>query len=240
VATGPDEKYHYTAENAKTYDTFEIAGTTYEIGFGRVAELLGDLTGQEFLDFGSGTGRSAVFLKGLGARHIYAVDRDDEMIRVAQAKHLEGITFVSTSHGSIPLDNESVDGAVSLNVFVEIRSAHELREVCREIARTLRPGSQFIVMSTSPMGFGHSFRSYSYPSTQNLRSGALNPCYVNAPTGQFVIEDTYWSEDDYVDALRQTGLSVASIDYPRPAIPSEWSTDEATVPPYIVIKAIKK
>jgi len=32
---------------------------------------------------------------------------------------------------------------------------------------------------------------------------------------------------------------VASIDYPRPGDPSAWATDEAAVPPFIVIKAIK-
>jgi len=32
---------------------------------------------------------------------------------------------------------------------------------------------------------------------------------------------------------------VATVEYPRPADPSAWLTDEATIPPYIVIKAIK-
>jgi len=40
--------------------------------------------------------------------------------------------------------------------------------------------------------------------------------------GQFVIEDTYWTEDDYVDAVEQVG-----------------STDEAFIPPCIVIEARK-
>ena len=32
-----DNRYRYTSNNAMIYDTFEIAGTTYEIGFRRVA-----------------------------------------------------------------------------------------------------------------------------------------------------------------------------------------------------------
>ena len=68
----------------------------------------------------------------------------------------------------------------------------------------------------------------------------LNTCIVNAPAGQFAIEDTYWTEDDYIEALVQAGLSVAIVDYPLPDSPSQWPTDEATVPPYIVIKAIKE
>jgi hypothetical protein len=44
---------------------------------------------------------------------------------------------------------------------------------------------------------------------------------------------------DYRDALVQAGFTVAAIDYPRPRDPAAWSTDEAAVPPFIVIKAIK-
>ena len=57
--------------------------------------------------------------------------------------------------------------------------------------------------------------------------------------GQPVIEDTYWTENDYVDAVEQVGLAVITIDYPRPHEPAAWSTDEASIPPCIVIEARK-
>jgi ubiquinone/menaquinone biosynthesis C-methylase UbiE len=241
VAIGADDtQYRYTSDSAQIYDTFKIRDTTYEIGFRRVGELLGDLNGKVFLDFGSGTGRSAAFLKALGTRQVYAVDHDADMIKVARAKGLDGITFLQAGDDSIPLDDESVDGAISLDVFVEIRTLCTMRKVCFEITRTMRPKAPLIMMSSSPMAFGHTFRSYSYPTTHNLRSGALNPCFINAPAGQFVIEDTYWTEDDYVNTLRQAGLSIVTVDYPRPSIPSDWSTDEASIPPYIVIKSVKE
>lgn len=40
---------------------------------------------------------------------------------------------------------------------------------------------------------------------------------MTTPGGQFVIEDTYWSEDDYADAVEQAGLAVITIDYPPAA-----------------------
>jgi hypothetical protein len=64
-------------------------------------------------------------------------------------------------------------------------------------------------------------------------------CIVTAPEGQFAIEDTYWAEDDYVDAIEQAGLIVATIDYPGPNDPAAWSTDEASIPPFIIIQARK-
>jgi len=128
-----DNRYRYTSNNAMIYDTFEIAGTTYEIGFRRVAELLGDITGRVFLDFGTGTGRSAAFLKALGAEDVYAVDHDRDMIQVSRTKGLGD---------------------------AGIRTRSAMRGVCSDVARTLRRGSPFIVMSSSPMSFGHTFRSY--------------------------------------------------------------------------------
>ena len=47
------------------------------------------------------------------------------------------------------------------------------------------------------------------------------------------------TEDDYVGALRQAGLTVTAIGYPVPRDPSAWSTDEAVVSPCIVLTAVK-
>jgi predicted RNA methylase len=47
---------------------------------------LGDITGTTFLDFGCGTGRSARFLKALGARHGYAAGHDQDMIGQALSR----------------------------------------------------------------------------------------------------------------------------------------------------------
>lgn len=234
----PGDRYSYACGTAELYDTLGIVGMTYEIGFDAVRRALGDIRGRTFLDFGCGTGRSATFLRSLGAGHVHGVDHDPSMIERAVAKRLDGVTFTRIDQG-VPLSGESVDGAVSLGVFIEIRTLAEMTGICREIARVLRPGCPFIVVSTSPMAFGHTFRSYSYPVALELRSGALTPCVVNTPAGQLVIEDTYWAENDYSSALREANLTIAAIDYPMPLDPSAWSTDEAIISPSIVIKAIK-
>jgi SAM-dependent methyltransferase len=231
-------RYNYTDGNAGLYGLLGIEGTTYQIGFDAVAELLGDITATTFLDFGCGTGRSARFLKQLGARHVYAVDHDQNMIDQALSQDLDGVTFLRID-GPIPLPDASVDGAVSMNVFIEIRTLGAMTRACAEIARTLRPGAPFVLESSSPMAFGHTFRSYSYPHAGPLRSGETTPCIVTTPGGRLVIQDTYWTKDDYVDAIEQAGLTVTTIDYPRPRDPAAWSTDEASTPPCIVIVAKK-
>jgi ubiquinone/menaquinone biosynthesis C-methylase UbiE len=231
-------RYRYTRANAEAYGSFGIEGTTYQIGFDAVAELLGDISGKTFLDFGCGAGRSARFLKRLGARQVYAVDHDQDMIDQALAQELDGVTFLHAD-GSIPLPGASVDGAVSMNVFIEIRTLDAMTRACAEIARTMRPAAALVLESSSPAAFGHTFRSFSYPYTGPLRSGDTTPCMVSAPGGQFTIQDTYWAERDYVDAVERAGLTVTTIVYPRPRDPAAWSTDEASVPPCIVIEARK-
>ena len=103
----------------------------------------------------------------------------------------------------------------------------------------MRPEAPFVLESSSPAAFGHTFRNFSYPHAGPLRSGETTPFVVTTPGGRFVIEDTYWTEDDYVDAVEQAGLAVITIDYPRPRNPAAWSTDEASIPPCIVIEARK-
>jgi SAM-dependent methyltransferase len=240
VTVGSDAKvrYSYTEGNAGRYGSLGIEGTTYQIGFDAVAELLGDITATTFLDFGCGAGRSARFLKQLGARHVYGVDHDQNMIGQALSQGLDGVTFLRID-GPIPLPDASVDGAISMNVFIEIRTLDVMTRACAEITRTLRSGAPFILESSSPMAFGHTFRNFSYPHAGRLRSGDTTQCIVTAPDGQFVIEDTYWTQDDYVNAIERAGLTVTTIDYPRPRDPAAWSTDEASVPPCIVIAARK-
>lgn len=238
MGSDASSRYRYTGGNAELYGSLGIEGTTYQVGFDAVAGLLGDITGKTFLDFGCGTGRSAWFLKGLGAGHVYGADHDSDMIDQALNQELDGVTFLLIN-GPVPLPDASMDGAISMNVFIEIRTPGAMAHACAEIARTLRPGTPFILGSAGPMAFGHTFRSFSYPHAGLLRSGEMTPCIVTAPGGQFVIQDTYWTEDDYVDAIEQAGLAVTTIDYPRPRDPAAWSTDEASIPPFIIIEARK-
>lgn len=63
MGSDADDRYSYTDGNAERYGSLGIEETTYQIGFDAVANLLGDITGKTFLDFGCGTGRSARFLK---------------------------------------------------------------------------------------------------------------------------------------------------------------------------------
>jgi ubiquinone/menaquinone biosynthesis C-methylase UbiE len=180
------DQYRYSADGATIYGTLGIEGTTYEVGYDFVRESLGDgIAGKVFLDFGCGAGRSTFFLKALGAGHVYGVDHDQNMLNLALAARQRGVEFLLISD-TIPLPDEAVDGAISLTVFVEIRTATAMINACREVARVLRRGSPFILMSVSPMAFGHTFRSFGYPITEPLHSGDITAAIVTAPGGHIL------------------------------------------------------
>ena len=75
------------------------------------------------------------------------------MIYQALSQELVGVTFLLID-GPIPLPDFSIDGAVSMNVFIEIRTLGAMTRACAEIARTLRRDAPFVLESSSPMAFG--------------------------------------------------------------------------------------
>src|ERR1700722_13996401 len=159
----------YASGGAELYASLEIEGTTYEIGFEAVRRALGDIQGQVLLDFGCGAGRSAGFLRSLGAGRVYGVDRDQDMIGKALARRLDGVVFAHADE-VIPLPDESVDGAVSLNVFIELRSLAEMGRACREVASTLRQAGLTVTAIGYPMPRD--------PSAWSTDEALLSPCIV--------------------------------------------------------------
>ena len=111
------EKYEYQPESAETYGDLGIKGTSYEMAFSEAERMFGDIKGKDFLDFGSGTGRSSRFLKGLGAKRVVGVDHNKSMVGQAQATAEEGVEYKLIA-GQIPEAENSFDGAFSGSAFV--------------------------------------------------------------------------------------------------------------------------
>jgi len=98
--------------------------------------------GLSTLDLGCGGGFMSEALAGRGAC-VVGLDPWDTVIRVARA-HSEGsgldIRYVVGAGESIPLDDNSMDRVVSVDVLEHVL---DLRRVLAEIHRVLRPGGLF-------------------------------------------------------------------------------------------------
>lgn len=234
----PPEDHLYTPKHAEIYAALGITGTTYEIGFAEVARLLGDVKGTTFLDFGCGAGRSSAFLRSLGVAHVCGVDHDQNMIAAATSHSITGLEFVLIDN-YIPFPDNSMDGAISTSVFVELRTLEQMQRVCADIARVLKSRSPFVIMSTSPLAFSKCFKSFRYSACPQLKSGSIVNCTISCNQGEFMIQDTYWQESDYRTALDASGLVVEEITYPTTLNSTLWKTDEVDTAPFIVIKSTK-
>lgn len=226
----------YSPENAQIYSQLGILGTTYEVSFNEVGRLLGDLQGKIALDFGTGTGRSARFLQMLGAEKVIGLDQDENMITQAQSEHNEGIEFLLLKEKSIPLSSASVDVALSTHVLVEMHTVEEMQQAACELARVLKPGGTLFVVSTNPCSIGSDFKSYYYLPKAALKSGDPISCIIKGEK-PFEIEDTYWTEEDYQQALTSAGFAKIQTSFPL-AEGDSW-LDEQRVAPDIVLVCTK-
>lgn len=232
--------FRYSNEDADAYGSFAILGTTYEVGFNAIAELLGDLTGTVWLDFGSGTGRSSHFLRRLGAVFVVGVDHNLSMIRRARSHGIPGIGYALIDR-IIPLADESMNGAISCSVYVEMPTRYEMDIACAEIYRVLKPGSSFVLMSTNPLAIGHEFKSFTYPQpAADVSSGSRILCLVKTQVGVVEIEDTYWTHDDYTAAVCNAGFTICNTLTPVASSHSFRASEEAIVGPFIIVACLKE
>lgn len=233
-----DRGISYSAEDAESYGTIGIAGTTYHIGFEAVRQILGDIRGMTLLDFGAGVGRSSEFLLHRGAGHVYAVDHDPVMIERGKAKMIAGIEYV-LSTDVIPLEDDIADAGTSLNALVEMPTRSTMAAALKEIHRVLRRHAHFAVATTSPEAFGHKYLSFEYEEPISRTPGTVVTCHVHTERGDLRLSDTYWTDEDYVSVLDECGLRVCSISHPRGNKLDFPSTDESIVGPFVIFDTIK-
>jgi SAM-dependent methyltransferase len=106
--------------------------------------LVGDIRGQDVLDFGCGDGRDTTLLASRGAR-VYSLDLSPDLLRRAaqrtQADGFEGtVHLLCGSAHAVPLPDESVDLVFGHAVLHHL----DLALASREVHRVLRPGGRAI------------------------------------------------------------------------------------------------
>jgi len=139
---GSRDHYSYQvyadAAMANRFDTLRFSGpigTLLAEEQARViSTFLGDVAGRRILDVGTGTGRAAIGLAGLGA-DVTGVDASEEMLKVARERAREAKVAVAFQQGyahHLPFDDRSFDAAVSLRVLMHTPDWRTcLRELCR-------------------------------------------------------------------------------------------------------------
>ena len=162
--------------------------------------------GQHFesvLEIGAGYGRIPLYLannRNTTWSSYYAVDIAENMLRellryderFGRNPHAS-LHPICVSADSLPLEDDSVDLALTSAVFLHMGKGFVARAVA-EIARTLKPGGHFV--------FDVSFPNARNPASFHSR---LKPHRLRAPNFM-----KYWTREEVDALLHETGLSAKS------------------------------
>jgi len=227
----------YTQDQASAYDTVTLQGSSYEISLLPALRTLGDLTSMSVLDFGAGTGRTALALHARGANMVVGVDVSHTML--SAAKVADSVQYLQVG-ANLPLRDATFDAALCANVFCEYSSRAAIEYSCREIARVLRPGAPFVAVVPNPESMHADYLSYRYLPTGPLTSGDQVTCLIKG-ADPFEITDYYWTRQDYTCAIRAAGFTILDVLEPvaDPTDPFPW-LDEKTVAPDLVIHTLRR
>ena len=94
-------------------------------------------------------------------------------------------------------------------------------------------GGTAVIITTNPEAFGHDFKTYKYDRPMSPKSGDRIACTVKT-TPPLVLEDTYWTLDDYRNAFDRAGLPISDIRLPK-AEGSGWLDETAVAPDCVLV-----
>ncbi|MDP2712235.1 MAG: class I SAM-dependent methyltransferase [Solirubrobacteraceae bacterium] len=112
----------------------------------RAIDLLDVGRSARALDLGFGGGLALPLLLERAA-HVTAVDRAQDMVAAAAARHADDIaagrlTVLAGDVGALPLDDGSVDRVLTVNTVYFWR---DLESALRELRRVMRPGARLVI-----------------------------------------------------------------------------------------------
>ncbi|WP_411140442.1 class I SAM-dependent methyltransferase [Streptomyces sp. x-80] len=191
-----------------------------------VWRALGDLSGEQVLDIGCGTGVYSREMKRRGAARVVGYDISEGMLAVAREAEAEqplGIEYVTS-----PPVSEAGTFGVALGVYVlpYAEDYPALVGLCSVAARALRPGGRFVTLPVNPDFDGR----HDYYERYGLRlfdaeprgDGSRVTLHLHFGRYDQQITARYWSRPTVEKALRETGFE--AIAWPPFGVSEEGMT----------------
>jgi SAM-dependent methyltransferase len=208
----------YQAMAAQYETSFEIMPYRTHIEEYSVMQAIqatGGVAGREVLDVACGTGHYTRLFRQQGASRVAGVDLSPEMIEVARqleaAAPMGGISYEVQDATALDLPM-SFDLAVGVYLLHYAPSEASLQQMCRAIARHLRPGGHMVAYTlhpdfcTSP-GYYEQYK-IRLSSSLKMDNGEICTFALLFPEGWTApITMYYWSREVLTGALQQAGFS---------------------------------
>lgn len=183
------------------------------------------------LELGTGTGRIALALEGLGYEDITAIDLSEAMIgqalRIVESSKGSKVKFSVADACKLPFADNSFEGAIfGFNGMMQIPGREKRRTALREVRRVLKPGSHFI-FTTHDRDNPH-FRAFWTEQARLWSSGNqdanledFGDRYEETPLGMLFIHIP--SRQEIREDIEAAGLRYDS-DTPRSLLANESAT----------------
>ena len=214
--------------------------------------LAGDVAGKAVIDLACGEGYYTRALRQQGAARVVGVDLSRGMIGLAEAEEARRPLGVEYRVGDVqtlemPGEFELAFAAYLLNYA---HTAEELAQMCRAVARALRPGGRFVTVNCNPAEPTVAFttdRAYGFSRRVEgeLVEGGPVVWEFFLPDGSFELTNYYLSVGTMEEAFRATGLREVRRHVPEVSpeglreFGREYWADFLTHPPVAFIECVK-
>lgn len=175
--------------------------------------LSGDMAGKTVIDLACGEGYYTRALRQQGAARVVGVDLSRAMIGLADAEEARrplGLEYRVGDVRTLEVPGE-FDLAFAAYLLNYAHTAEELTQMCRAVARALRPGGRFVTVNSNPAEPTVAFpaaRAYGFSRRVEgeLVEGAPIVLEFFLPEGSFEVTNYYLSVGTMEEAFRAAGL----------------------------------
>lgn len=222
---------------AAAYDELGLGGT-YHLAFRDLPALLREhVAGQEAVDFGCGTGRTARLLQSLGFRTI-GLDISAEMVARARERDPDGDYRVIDDGDFSSVPPGTADLVLSAFTFDNIPGHDRKVRLFSGLRKLLGPGGKLVNIVSTPEIYTHewvTFTTRGLDENWGARCGDVVRIITTEYSDARPVEDVLWPDEDYRAVYREAGLEVERMEKPlaRENEGVEW-VSETTVPPWAV------
>lgn len=216
-------------------------------------QLIGDLKGKTVLDLACGEGFYTRLAKQHGAARAVGVDLSEKMIELARTQESErplGIEYHVHDEKTLDL-GERFDVVIAAYLLNYASTREELLDMCRGIARNLKPGCRFISVNNNPDEPAEHFassRKYGFIKSVagEVREGTPIDFTFFLEDGTFSITNYHLSKETHEWAF--AAASISNVHWHAPQLSPQgerefgrdfWATF-LEQPPVIFIEAVNK
>jgi len=188
----------------------EPSGFRHEI-YRDLEEVISGLKpGSHILDVGSGEGSTSAYVKNAitNGNRYFGVEPSKILVDYANSKYKkDGVNFGIGNAYDTGLEAENADLLIMVMVWFHLK---DIQKVANEIARNLKPDSDFYIVTPNPNVFDWWIKGYEdYKIDGKTLRGK-----VNTP-GHPMSDSIFYmhTDEDTKNALKNSGLEITSIKY---------------------------